>query len=510
MKTIAACGTLAFTLLTAVLAQAAEGPPAVPAPPREFRAAWVATVANIDWPSRRGLTTEAQQQELLAILDRCVELNLNAVIFHVRPSADALYKSSLEPWSEYLSGQMGVGPTPEYDPLEFVVRESHARGLQLHAWFNPYRVRHEDSQAAPAAANHASQADTEIVRTYGKYLWFDPGEPAAVDRFLAVVHDVVERYDVDGIHIDDYFYPYPINDAAGKPVPFPDDKSYQRAVAAGEKLDRDDWRRQNVDRLIERMYVETKKTKPWVLVGVSPFGIWRPGHPKGVVGFDQYSSLYADARKWLREGWVDYFTPQLYWKVESKGQSYPKLLAWWCEENVKQRHIWPGLFTSRVVSVNEGEKREEGQWRAQDILNQIEATRKQPGATGQVHFSMKALMKDPDGIVEALEKGPYAEAAVVPATTWLGGGAPWKPQVTAKRSSDGVEVSMITLGGVQTSQWVVRLRIGDEWRLAVVPGLTSSHVFPIGAGETPQEVAVSAVSRLGQEGPLARTAIDAN
>ena len=405
---------LATTLALLVLAQftflsgrAAEvqDPPALP----EFRAAWVATVANIDWPSRKDLSVSQQQAELVALLDRAADLNLNAIVFQVRPAADAMYASKLEPWSPFLTGEMGQAPDPHYDPLEFAVAEAHARGLQLHAWFNPYRVRHPSAPGEPSD-NHISRTRPELVRSYGKYLWLDPGEPAAAEHSLAVIADVVRRYQVDGVHIDDYFYPYPIKDDQGRHVSFPDDDSYARAKTS---LSRDDWRRQNVDRFIERMYRDVKAIRPRVLVGVSPFGIWRPGHPEGIAGFDQYASLYADARKWLREGWVDYFAPQLYWKIDSAGQSFPKLLAWWAEQNVHDRHIWPGLYTSRVASPGNGN------WPAEEIVNQIETARRIDGANGHIHFSMKALMDNRGGLAKRLQRETYENPAPVPASPWL-------------------------------------------------------------------------------------------
>jgi uncharacterized lipoprotein YddW (UPF0748 family) len=314
---------------------------------------------------------------------------------------------------------MGRPPRPFYDPLEFAVEEAHRRGLQLHVWFNPYRVRLPGARGK-VSPDHSSVTRRDIVRKYGEYLWFDPGEPAAVDHFIAVLTDVVSRYDIDGVHIDDYFYPYQVRDKSGKIEPFPDDASYDRAVQAGERLDRDDWRRQNVNGLVKRMYDEVKKLKPWVLVGISPFGIWRPGHPEGIVGLDQYSTLYADARKWQREGWLDYLTPQLYWPVDSKGQSYPRLLAWWAEQNVKHRHLWPGNFTSKVRrGPDVAESREA--WSAEELIRQIDATRAEPGATGNVHFSMKALMQNYDGIADKLKNGPYSEPALVPESPWLAG-----------------------------------------------------------------------------------------
>ncbi|MDP9348286.1 MAG: family 10 glycosylhydrolase, partial [Gemmatimonadota bacterium] len=282
---------------------------------------WVASVANIDWPSRPGLSVAQQQAELLLILDRCAALRMNAVVLQVRPAADALYRSPHEPWSEYLTGEQGRDPG--YDPLEFAIAEAHRRGLELHAWFNPYRARHPSARA-PNAPGHVSRTRPEWVKSYGRNLWMDPGEPAVQDQTVRVILDVVRRYDVDGVHLDDYFYPYPENDPATRqPLPFPDSASYARYQAAGGRLGRDDWRRSNVDGLVQRLHREIRSAKPWVRFGISPFSIWRAGFPAGVRGFDPYEQLYADSRKWLVNGWVDYFAPQLYQPIGHTAQGYP-------------------------------------------------------------------------------------------------------------------------------------------------------------------------------------------
>jgi uncharacterized lipoprotein YddW (UPF0748 family) len=489
---------------------------------REFRGVWVATVANIDWPSKSGLSTDQQKRELIAILDKCVELNLNAVIFQVRPQADALYDSKLEPWSEFLTGTMGKAPEPYYDPLAFAVAEAHRRGLQLHAWFNPYRVRMAKPKKA-AAPNHASVAHPEFVRKYGKLLVFDPGEQASEDSFIAVLTDVVKRYDVDGVHIDDYFYPYQEKDKADKVIPFPDDDTYKRAVAAGETLKRDDWRRKNVDHLVRRMYEEVKKIKPWVLVGISPIGMWRPDNPKGIKGFDAYNTLYADSRKWDQEGWLDYMTPQIYWLVEDKEHSYKKLLAWWGEQNKKERHLWPGNFTSKIGQKPEkkkddakpkkpvaGKKPEKPKkpakiWTTGDLVEQIKVTRSTPGATGNVHFSMKPLMKNKEGISDKLKNGLYAEPALVPASPWLGGDTPGKPSVSAKKTDAGVMVQMKMVSGEEPWQWLVRVRTTTGWKSKVVPGSVNEQ--PLKSAANAKAVIVSGVSRLGAEGESTRVEV---
>jgi uncharacterized lipoprotein YddW (UPF0748 family) len=376
---------------------------------REFRGVWVATVANIDWPSRKGLSTAQQQAELRALLAKAAELKLNAVVFQVRPMADALYASELEPWSEFLTGKLGQAPEPFYDPLELAVREAHARGLELHAWFNPYRA-HQPSATTPIPDNHIVKRRPDLAKRYGKHYWLNPTHPEVQDLSLRVILDVVRRYDIDGVHLDDYFYPYQEKDAAGRPIPFPDDDTWAAYQKKGGTLSRDDWRRHAVNRFIERLYKGVKLVKPWVKVGISPFGIWRPGNPPGIAGFDAYAGLYADSRLWLREGWVDYFTPQLYWPIKQEKQSYPKLLAWWRDQNPKGRHIWPGLIPSRVTGGERG-------WPAQEIADQIRITREQ-GAGGNIHFSMKALMRNRGGVADKL-KEVYSEPAQVPPTPWL-------------------------------------------------------------------------------------------
>ncbi|MFL5608186.1 MAG: glycoside hydrolase family 10 protein, partial [Gemmatimonadaceae bacterium] len=269
---------------------------------REFRAVWVATVGNMDWPSRPGLSTEQQQAEMIALLDRLAALRMNAVVLQIRPAADALYQSSIEPWSDVLTGEMGRAPEPFYDPLAFAVAEAHKRGLELHAWINPYRAKNTSTKTM--SAGHISRTHPELVRKYGSFLWMDPGDPAVRTITTNVVIDLVRRYDIDGVHMDDYFYPYP-ETQNGRELDFPDDATWERYQRSGGTLSRDDWRRQNVDLLVQGLGDSIHAIKPWVRYGVSPFGIWRPGYPASVRGFDQYAKLYADARKWLNEGWVD-------------------------------------------------------------------------------------------------------------------------------------------------------------------------------------------------------------
>lgn len=468
--------------LLVALPVAAADPPEIR---REFRGVWVATVANIDWPSKPGLPAETQQAELKAIFDKCVALKLNAVVLQVRPMCDAFYKSDLEPWSEFLTGTLGKDPG--YDPLAFAVKEAHERGLELHAWFNPYRA-HQPSATSPIPDNHIVKKRPDLAKPYGKHYWLNPTNPAVADYTLKVVLDVVRRYDVDGVHMDDYFYPYAEKDADGKTIPFPDDDTWAAYQKSGGKLSRSDWRRAAVDDFVERLYRDVKKEKKWVKVGISPFGIWRPGNPPGIEGFDQYEGLFADAKKWLNQGWVDYFTPQLYWPIAQEKQSYPKLLAWWAGENTQKRHLWPGNIPSRVRRKDKG-------WSPTEIVDQIKATRAQAGATGNIHFSMKALMHNTGGVSDALAQ-VYDEPALVPASRWLDDQPPPKPR--AELQGGVKDLRVVPGAGEATRLFAVRVKTGGKWDTRIYPAAGKPEVR-VALPEAWDQVLVTAVDRNGNE-----------
>ena len=470
------------------------------APPpaaREFRGAWLATVKNIDWPSKPGLSTAQMKAELVSLLDRAKALNLNAVILQVRPAGDALYKSPHEPWSEFLTGKMGQAPAGDFDPLAFAVAEAHARGIELHAWFNPFRARllNADGSAPPAAPNHVSQAHPEWVRKYGSYEWMDPGEQAVQDHAIKVMRDVVKRYDIDAVHIDDYFYPYPVRDAKGNNIPFPDEPSWRKYVAAGGTLNRDDWRRNNVDRFVERMYKEVHAEKPHVEVGVSPFGIWKPGHPPGISGMDPTQELYADAKLWLQKGWLDYLAPQLYWPIDRPAQSFPKLLQWWNEQNTLGRNLFAGMFTSKVADGSSSA------WKASEIRRQVEVARATPGTDGHIHYSGKPLLSGRGGLMAELAAKAYQQPALPPATPWLdaNGKPPEAPGVEAGpvTRAGGRLITWTPQGEEPAHQWAVYTRRGGAWSLEVLPG--DKRFTLVGAGV--EAMAVAALDRAGLEGP---------
>jgi len=472
-----------------LMVPALPGQDAPPPVPREFRGVWVASVSNIDWPSKKGMSTRQQQTELIAIFDKCVELKLNAVILQIRPMCDALYPSKLEPWSEYLTGKLGQAPDPYYDPLEFAIREAHARGLELHAWFNPYRAKHPSSTTT-VPNDHLINRRPDLAKVYGKHHWLNPTHEDVQKHSLAVILDVVRRYDLDGIHYDDYFYPYKEKDEKGKLIPFPDNDTWEAYVKGGGKLARDDWRRDAVNRFVHDIHVEVKKAKPWVKVGISPFGIWRPGHPPGIAGLDQFAELYADAKLWLNEGWCDYFTPQLYWPIAQEKQSYPKLLNWWAGENKKNRQLWPGQYTSRVTGKEKG-------WQASEVIEQIKVTRKQTGASGTVHFSMKPILHNVGGIADALRK-IYPEVALPPAIPWDDSAAPAAPRAQRTMKA-GQTIVVLQPGDKMPLRWYV-VRSGGEgkWKTQIVPAGADAPVTMTFA-EGPRDLQVTAVNRYGQE-----------
>ena len=454
--------------------------PADTAPPallRETRGLWIATVGNIDWPSRSGLPADQQRAELLDLLDRARATGLNTIVFHVRPAADAVYRSDIEPWGAMLMGTQGSDPG--WDPLAFAVQEAHARGLELHAWVNPFRAGNTADSAKLAPA-HVWRAQRELGRVYGTQLWLDPGEPGVHDHTMRVIADIVRRYDVDGIHADDYFYPYQQTDASGRVIPFPDDSSYAKY---GNGVPRDDWRRANVDRFVERMYREVHAIKPTVKVGISPFGIWRPGNPAGVAGLDAYATIYADSRRWLQQGWLDYLAPQLYWAIGAPQQSFPALLDWWLAQNAKGRHVWPGLAAYKVQDGSASA------FSATEIQDQIRLVRQRSGGTGHLLYNTTWTLKRSGGaLATSLASDLYTSPAFPPASPWLDGTAPPAPTIAVSGGT-----LTITPGAGEAPRWfVVRARGTGGWTSRTLFGDT--RTMPLVA---PERVLVQAADAAG-------------
>ncbi|QFG53536.1 glycoside hydrolase family 10 protein [Chryseobacterium sp.] len=464
--------------------QAAPAAVVLPEVKREFRGAWIATVANINWPTRNNLSDEQQKAEAIRLLDLLHNLNFNAVIFQARPSADALYKSSYEPWSYFLTGQ--TGKAPGYDPLEFWISESHKRGMELHVWLNPYRAFHTTGGAV-TSESMVKKMPSEIVKLRNGTYWFDPSNPKTQDHVSNVVKDIVRRYDIDGLHFDDYFYPYREYNG-GKD--FPDDKSWNVYLASGGTLSRADWRRGNVNKFIKRIYDEIKAEKNHVKFGISPFGIWKPGYPAGITGSSQYDELYADAKLWLNEGWIDYFSPQLYWKEEGP-QRFSSLLKWWDSENLRKRHLWPGLNTVGIKGVTD---------KSAEIVSQIKTSRTiLKESDGEIHYSVAGLLQNPQ-MVSALKNGPYRDKALVPRTPWLKTNLLEKPRLTYSNGGNTARVEWSASDLQKVKRWVLYARYGDQWETEILDVADRSKTLAVSkSGKKLQAVTVRAVDRLGNE-----------
>ncbi len=327
----------------------------------DMRAAWVASVYNINFPSKSGLSAEAQRREIAQICEIAKSVGLNALMVQVRPECDALYESRYEPWSRFLTGKQGV--SPGYDPLETFIVEGRKRGIAIHAWLNPYRAA--TSASASRSSKHVANRLGKHVKRVGKQLWLDPGSPEVQDYLVEVVRDLVRRYPVAGVHLDDYFYPYPDTYSGS----FPDDDSYARYRASGGRLDRDDWRRHSVNTLVRRLSEAVHSARSGAQFGISPFGIYTKGQPSNVkAGLDQYHQLYADPVAWMKQGWVDYLAPQLYWK-DGGPQSFRNLLEWWRSPEVNPRGvpIYPGIAIERLVGSHN--------WPASEIATQLSLER---------------------------------------------------------------------------------------------------------------------------------------
>ena len=475
---------IAFALLTSALATSTQELPKIE---REFRAVWIATVDNIDFPTKKDLPVERQKAELMAILELAKKLRLNAVIFQVRPMTDSLYRSKLEPWSEFLTGQMGRGQA--FDPLEFLVAEAHRRGVLVHAWFNPYRAYHPSAKTM--SDDHVSRKQPSIVRQYGRYMWLDPTDPKGQKHSIDVIADVVRRYDIDGVHFDDYFYPYAENDTAGKKIDFPDQTNYDayvrnRTARKLSSLNRADWRRSQVNLFIAAVGREIKRIKPHMIYGVSPFGIWQPVPENNISGFNAYAELFADSRKWLQDGTVDYLAPQFYWETSRKGQSFPVLLDWWRSQNTKGRHIWPGIAAYRIGSTPT--------FNSEEIASQIKRTRTGT-APGAIYFSQKSLRNDMGGIQKTLRDSVYQHDAVIPPFPWIKSVRPASPRVTIRREAGLVRVRWT--GGKHAFWYIVYAKDKSGWSHSILPASERSISLSVERGI--QKVIVKSVDRLGNE-----------
>lgn len=398
-------------------------------PKREFRAAWIATVSNIDWPSKPGLPAIQQQAEFINRLDALKAIGCNAVFVQVRPAADAFYPSKIEPWSRFLTGKQGQPPFPAYDPLQFMIEETHKRNMEFHAWFNPFRAL-TDSKKNPNPVSHVTLAHPDWIISYGGKSYINPGIPAAREYVINVIMDVVKRYDVDGIHLDDYFYPYRI---AG--LEFGDQLSFQRFKESFTS--KDDWRRDNVSTFVTTLYANIKSTKKYVKFGISPFGVWRNASkdPEGSQtrgGQTCYDDLYSDVVEWLKRGWVDYVLPQLYWEHQHRAAAFEVLLPWW-EAHSYDRHMYFGLGVYRMAEAKSGP------WTStRELLTQIKDIREQSSNPGVVFYSASSFDKIGPAIRDSLRMTYNRDIAFPPAMPWIDSTAPPAPVLKSVPSAQGL------------------------------------------------------------------------
>ncbi len=435
-------------LLATLLFSVTFGQKNIP-PKYELRAAWIATVVNIDWPSQANLSTEQQKQEFIELLDLMADAGMNAVIMQVRPAADAFYYSKYEPWSQWLTGTQGKAPKPYYDPLDFMVKEAHKRNMEFHAWFNPYRAifKYKESKADK---NHITNTKPEWFFTYGPHKFFNPGLPEVRTYVTDVIQDVVKRYDIDAVHFDDYFYPYKRRDSEGKTIEFPDSVEFEKynqkfpdslimvnvfnkdsnliaeTVQDTTKLfqNKADWRRNNVDLIIKLLHDSIKAEKDYVKFGISPFGIWRnkKEDPRGseTNGYTNYDGLYADILKWQKNDWIDYVAPQLYWKIGKKVAAYEVLAEWWAN-NSYGKHIYIGQGLYKINS-NDAWKN------PSEIPNQNRLNREYKEIKGNMYFSAKFLRTNPLGFNDSLKNDFFKYPALVPPMKYMDAIPPGKPK----------------------------------------------------------------------------------
>ncbi|MEP2278422.1 family 10 glycosylhydrolase [Maribacter sp.] len=377
-------------------------------PKREFRGVWIATVVNIDWPKNGNDSAKKQKADYLKILDFYEKENYNAVIVQVRAAGDAFYQSDYAPYSRFLTGKEGTPPKWNTDVLDWMINEAHARGMEFHAWLNPYRATFDENFEV-LSETHDYCTHPEWIVHYGKKNYYNPGLPEVRNHFSNIIAELVTTYDVDAIHFDDYFYPYTIKDAV-----FNDSLAFETYAEQGQTID--DWRRSNIDSLVRQSHETIKSIKPWVQFGISPFGVWKNNStdPKGSdtkAGQTTYEDLYADPLLWMQKGWIDYLAPQVYWSMDLPVASHRKIVDWWSKNNYNTNlYVGNGPYKIRNNSDKAWDDIEE-------IPNQIELARETPEIQGNIMFSAKSLMKDNDDVVEYMHKKYYKKPALNPVST---------------------------------------------------------------------------------------------
>ncbi len=471
-------------------------------PKYEFRGAWIATVANIDWPTKGNYNPESQKAEFIKLLDLLVQNGMNAVIVQIRPASDAFYPSPYEPWSEWLTGKQGRAPVPYYDPLKFMIAESHKRGLEFHAWCNPYRAEFHMGKSS-ISPTHITRTHPGWFVPYGDKRYFDPGNKEAQEFVVRVIRDIVSRYDVDAVHFDDYFYPYRI---AGKE--FPD---YRTFVKYGAGMSREDWRRSNVDSIIVKLHRAIRQENPHCKFGISPFGVWR-NMDKDSLGSDtragqtNYDDLYADVLLWLKEGYIDYVVPQLYWEHGHRAAPYEVLVDWWSRHTYgKQCYIGLGIFKGGTNT----------RWRDKTIIPlQIQDARSYPTLQGQVYFSSKSFQKNPNGWNDSLQHHYYKTPALIPPMPWIDSVAPLPPIINNISLKGKLSEQQLRINATYIDK-EKRLR---QFALYVFPSLENTDItdkapiklIPATSDSLDYILSLSLLPQSGKEFYLGLTVVDIN
>lgn len=488
--------------------------PAVFAQPKyEFRGVWIATVNNIDWPSAKGLPVVTQKTEYIAMLDSLQRIGINAVIVQIRPAADAFYPSSFEPWSEFLNGTQGLPPLPYYDPLQFMIDEAHKRGMEFHAWLNPYRAVF-DIKSSSVSPTHITRIHKDWFITYGTKKYFNPGLPETREFVTRIVKDIVKRYDVDAIHMDDYFYPYRIT---GKE--FPDAIAYKKY---GNGMPKDEWRRSNCDSIIRMIHDAIIETKPVVQFGISPFGVWRnkTQDPEGSAtqaGQTNYDDLYADILLWLREGWIDYVAPQLYWEIGHRLCDYTILLNWWSQHSYGRNvYIGHGIYRTQ-------ENPTAAWYNKKELPNEITMLRYNKAVQGSIYFSAVSILRNPNGWADSLRLNQYSRPALLPPMPWIDTVPPQKPNIvnlTENSNKGDFPFTLHIKPGVineteQVKTFVIYLAgdpasLGNQPFRIIIPYTTGETLTDILQTDIPASwnacyIAATAVDRENNESPLSNS-----
>jgi uncharacterized lipoprotein YddW (UPF0748 family) len=462
-------------------------------PVYEFRGVWIATVDNIDWPPKKVFNVDSQKADYIRQLDLHKKNGMNAVIVQVRTAADAFYPSPFEPWSQWLTGTQGLLPKPYYDPLQFMIEEAHKRGFEFHAWCNPYRADF-DIGRANIAPDHISRLYPEWFLKYGNQLFFDPGNKDAQQWVINVMKDIVARYDIDALHMDDYFYPYRI---AGRE--FPDSVSYRKY---GNKQNKDDWRRSNVNYIIQQLSTIIKQQKPWCKFGISPFGVWRniDKDPRGSAtraGQTNYDDLYADVLLWLKNKWIDYVAPQIYWEFTQPNAPYQVLLDWWNKQTYG-RHCYIGLGIYRAGTSLA--------WKDSTLLpRQIDSLRAKPNIKGAIFFSSTSFDKNPNGWNDSLQQNYYKMGALIPPMEWTDSIKPLKPfaeYVSSRNSNTPLKLHIIKNKSSRPVKLFIVYKFNDRDVIKKAPG----NIYKVVAASSEETIVLNSFNKTVEK--LAVSCID--